>query len=98
MMTATALELIGARGPTVVEGPFAANALFLEDARGSDRSRRDGRRNERDRNQHRGIAAGERPTPCGGDGGSGRSDRLAGSAVGGLRRPLARRGWAEFRS
>ena len=28
MMTATALELIGARGPTIVEGPFAGNALF----------------------------------------------------------------------
>ena len=26
MMTATALELIGARGPTIVEGPFAGNA------------------------------------------------------------------------
>jgi sugar (pentulose or hexulose) kinase len=28
LMTATALELIGARGPTIVEGPFVANALF----------------------------------------------------------------------
>ncbi len=28
MMTATCLELIGADGPTVVEGPFAANAEF----------------------------------------------------------------------
>jgi sugar (pentulose or hexulose) kinase len=30
MMTATALELVGARGPTIVEGPFAANAAFLK--------------------------------------------------------------------
>ena len=29
MMTATALELIGADGPTIVEGPFAANRLFV---------------------------------------------------------------------
>ena len=28
MMTATALELIGADGPTIVEGPFALNRLF----------------------------------------------------------------------
>jgi sugar (pentulose or hexulose) kinase len=30
MMSATALELIGARGPTVVEGPFASNPAFLK--------------------------------------------------------------------
>ena len=30
MMTATALELIGADGPTIVEGPFAANRLFVD--------------------------------------------------------------------
>jgi sugar (pentulose or hexulose) kinase len=30
MMTATALGLIGARGPSVVEGPFASNAAFLK--------------------------------------------------------------------
>ena len=30
MMTATALELIGAEGPTIVEGPFAANRPFAE--------------------------------------------------------------------
>ena len=29
MMTATALELIGADGPTIVEGPFALNGLFV---------------------------------------------------------------------
>ena len=29
MMTATALELIGADGPTIVEGPFAPNGLFV---------------------------------------------------------------------
>ena len=28
-MTATCLDLLEARGPTIVEGPFAANALFL---------------------------------------------------------------------
>jgi sugar (pentulose or hexulose) kinase len=28
LMSATCLELIGARGPTVVEGPFAGNAEF----------------------------------------------------------------------
>ena len=28
MMTATCLELIGAKGPTLVEGPFARNALY----------------------------------------------------------------------
>jgi sugar (pentulose or hexulose) kinase len=28
MMTATCLGLIGAQGPTVVEGPFAANSPF----------------------------------------------------------------------
>ena len=69
----------------------------LENARGSDRSRRDGRRNERDRNQHRGIAAGERPR-CAAACCVGRSDRLARSGVAGLRRLLAPRGWAEFRS
>ena len=30
MMTATALELIGADGPTIVEGPFAANRPFAD--------------------------------------------------------------------
>lgn len=30
MMTATSLDLIGASGPTIVEGPFAANALFVQ--------------------------------------------------------------------
>lgn len=30
LMTATCLDLIGAAGPTVVEGPFAANALYGE--------------------------------------------------------------------
>ena len=30
LMTATCLDLLDARGPTVVEGPFAANALFCE--------------------------------------------------------------------
>lgn len=30
MMTATSLELIGADGPVIVEGPFAANRTFLE--------------------------------------------------------------------
>jgi sugar (pentulose or hexulose) kinase len=30
MMTATALGLIGARGPTIIEGPFASNAAFLK--------------------------------------------------------------------
>lgn len=30
MMTATCLDLIGARGPTIVEGPFAANEAFLK--------------------------------------------------------------------
>jgi len=30
MMTATSLELIGADGPVIVEGPFAANRAFLE--------------------------------------------------------------------
>ncbi|WP_309083418.1 FGGY-family carbohydrate kinase [Chelativorans sp.] len=30
MMTATCLELIGAKGDIVVEGPFAGNALYLE--------------------------------------------------------------------
>ena len=30
MMTATSLELIGAEGPTMVEGPFAANPAYLE--------------------------------------------------------------------
>jgi len=30
MMTATALGLIGARGPTIVEGPFASNPVFLK--------------------------------------------------------------------
>ena len=29
LMTATCLDLLEARGPTIVEGPFAANALFL---------------------------------------------------------------------
>ena len=29
MMTATALELIGADGPTIIEGPFALNGLFV---------------------------------------------------------------------
>ena len=29
MMTATCLDLIGNRGPIVVEGPFAANAIYL---------------------------------------------------------------------
>lgn len=29
MMTATCLELIGAEGPTLVEGPFARNALYV---------------------------------------------------------------------
>ena len=29
LMTATCLDLLAARGPTIVEGPFAANALFL---------------------------------------------------------------------
>lgn len=29
LMTATCLELIGADGPTIVEGPFAANTAFL---------------------------------------------------------------------
>ena len=29
LMTATCLDLLAARGPTTVEGPFAANALFL---------------------------------------------------------------------
>ena len=29
LMTATCLEMIGARGPIVVEGPFAANEIFL---------------------------------------------------------------------
>lgn len=29
LMTATCLELIGAEGPTIVEGPFAANTAFL---------------------------------------------------------------------
>jgi sugar (pentulose or hexulose) kinase len=28
MMTATCLSLIGAQGPTVLEGPFAGNAIF----------------------------------------------------------------------
>ena len=30
MMTATSLELIGAEGPTIVEGPFAANRPFAD--------------------------------------------------------------------
>lgn len=30
LMTATCLELIGAKGPTVVEGPFSKNDLYLE--------------------------------------------------------------------
>jgi sugar (pentulose or hexulose) kinase len=30
MMTATSLELIGADGPVIVEGPFAANRTYLE--------------------------------------------------------------------
>lgn len=30
MMTATCLDLIGAEGPVIVEGPFAANVLYLE--------------------------------------------------------------------
>ncbi len=30
LMTATCLELIGARGPIAVEGPFAGNAAYLE--------------------------------------------------------------------
>jgi sugar (pentulose or hexulose) kinase len=30
MMTSTSLELIGADGPVIVEGPFAANRTFLE--------------------------------------------------------------------
>ena len=30
MMTATALELIGAEGPTIIEGPFAANRPFAD--------------------------------------------------------------------
>ena len=29
LMTATCLDLLAARGPTIVEGPFTANALFL---------------------------------------------------------------------
>ena len=29
LMTATCLELIGADGPTTVEGPFARNRLFV---------------------------------------------------------------------
>jgi sugar (pentulose or hexulose) kinase len=28
MMTATCMSLIGARGPTVLEGPFARNRIF----------------------------------------------------------------------
>lgn len=30
MMTTTCLELIGARGPIIIEGPFARNALYLD--------------------------------------------------------------------
>jgi sugar (pentulose or hexulose) kinase len=30
MMTATCLHLIGADGPVIVEGPFAANSLYLD--------------------------------------------------------------------
>ncbi|MEQ5870831.1 FGGY-family carbohydrate kinase [Sagittula sp. NFXS13] len=30
LMTATCLDLIGARGPVIVEGPFAKNALYLD--------------------------------------------------------------------
>ncbi|MDW6026239.1 FGGY-family carbohydrate kinase [Mesorhizobium sp. BAC0120] len=30
LMTATALELIGAKGPAIIEGPFAANVLFAK--------------------------------------------------------------------
>ncbi|MBV2186361.1 MAG: hypothetical protein KUL88_17700 [Rhizobium sp.] len=30
MMTVTCLEMIGSRGPIVVEGPFAANQVFLQ--------------------------------------------------------------------
>ncbi len=30
LMTATCLDLVGARGPVVVEGPFGANAVFLD--------------------------------------------------------------------
>lgn len=30
LMTATCLELIGAEGPIIVEGPFASNMLYLE--------------------------------------------------------------------
>ena len=30
LMTGVCLEMIGAAGPTLVEGPFAANALFME--------------------------------------------------------------------
>ncbi len=30
LMTATCLDLIGARGPIIVEGPFARNALYLD--------------------------------------------------------------------
>jgi len=30
LMTATCLDMIGAQGPSVVEGPFARNALYAE--------------------------------------------------------------------
>ena len=44
MMTATCLDLIGADGPTIVEGPFAANRLFAHAC------------GERPRGRHRGGA------------------------------------------
>ena len=57
LMTATCLDLIGADGPTTVEGPFARNRLFvgmLAAATGTRRHRLRGRH----RHQHRRRIAG----------------------------------------
>ncbi len=65
MMTATALELIGADGPTIVEGPFAANRPFADMLAAATARPVIRGGHERNRNQHRRralLAAGEGAT------------------------------------
>ena len=60
MMTATCLDLIGADGPTIVEGPFAAQPAVCRHAGCRDGATGHRCRNQRHRHQHRRRAAGGR--------------------------------------